>query len=305
MTATPSPADSELARAPLCAGPDPNPRKPRIKLPPLACDCHFHVFGPRSVYPYSPRRIYTPPDAPLASYLELLGVLGAERMVFVQPSVYGTDNRVMLNAMQEIGARCRGVAVVDDDVPDAELERLHAAGVRGVRINVVDVAEDKGVIPMAPLRRMAERIQPLGWHVEFLMHADEFPQLDRLFADFPVPIVLGHLGYMRTDKGVAHPGFQALLGLMRERRAWVKLTGPYRFAEAPEFAGSTEMVRALTKAVPDRLIWGTDHPHLSFADKVGSIGLYNLLGQWIPDEAVRRKVLADNPAKLFGFGKDE
>ena len=303
MTATPSSADPELARAPLCAGPDPNPRKPHVVLPPLACDCHAHIFGPRAVYPYSPKRIYTPPDAPLASYLKLLGVLGVERMVLVQPSVYGTDNRVMVNAMMELGARCRGVAVVEDEVSDDELARLHAAGVRGVRINVVDVAEDKGVIPMAPLRRMAERIQPLGWHVEFLMHADEFPRLDHLFADFPVPIVLGHLGYMRTDKGVAHPGFQALLSLMREQRAWVKLTGPYRIAvgEMP-YPDVTPYAHALIEAAPGQVIWGTDWPHPKHDKAMPNDGeMCDRLLDWVPDGALRRKVLVGNAARLYGF----
>lgn len=303
MTATPSPADPELAHAPLCAGPDPNPRQPRIVLPPLACDCHAHIFGPRAVYPYSPKRIYTPPDAPLASYLKLLGVLGVERMVLVQPSVYGTDNRVTLNAMKELGARCRGIAVVEDDVSDAELERLHAAGVRGIRINVVDVAEDKGVIPMAPLRRMAERIRPLGWHVEFLMHADEFPRLDQLFGDFPVPIVLGHLGYMRTDKGLANAGFQALLALMRDGRAWVKLTGPYRIAasEMP-YPDVTPYAHALIAAAPGQVIWGTDWPHPKHDKAMPNDGeMCDRLLEWVPDEAIRRRVLAENPARLYGF----
>lgn len=303
MAPAPSPSDLELERAPLCAGPDPHPRKPRIVLPPLACDCHAHIFGPRAVYPYSPKRIYTPPDAPLASYLELLGVLGVERMVLVQPSVYGTDNRVTLNAMKELGARCRGVAVVEDDVPDAELERLHAAGVRGVRVNVVDVAEDKGVIPMAPLKRMAERIRPLGWHVEFLMHADEFPRLDQLFGDFPVPIVLGHLGYMRTDKGLANAGFQALLALMREQRAWVKLTGPYRIAvsEMP-YPDVTPYAHALVAAAPGQVIWGTDWPHPKHDKAMPNDGeMCDRLLDWVPDEALRRRVLVENPARLYGF----
>src|SRR5205085_3527432 len=138
----------------------------------------------------SEHRIYTPPDAPLAAYLHMLNTLGVERAVLVQPSVYGTDNSVMLGAMAELGkSRCRGVAVVEDDVADSEVKRLHEAGVRGVRVNVVDVAEGKGVIPMAALTRLAERVKPYGWHVEFLMHADEFPDLDRQFADFPADIV--------------------------------------------------------------------------------------------------------------------
>jgi predicted TIM-barrel fold metal-dependent hydrolase len=303
MNTASSPSDQELARAPLCAGPDPNPRKPRVTLPPLAADCHAHIFGPRAVYPYSPKRIYTPPDAPLASYLSLLSVLGVERMVLVQPSVYGTDNRVMLNAMQELGARSRGVAVVEDDVSDAELERMHAAGARGVRINVVDVAEDKGVIAMAPLIRLAERIKPFGWHVEFLMHADEFPTLDQTFANFPVDIVLGHLGYMRTDKGVANPGFQALLRLMRDRRAWVKLTGPYRIAvsEMP-YPDVTPYAHALVAAAPGQVIWGTDWPHPKHDKAMPNDGeMCDRLLDWVPDADLRRRILVENPARLYGW----
>jgi 2-pyrone-4,6-dicarboxylate lactonase len=209
----------------------------------------------------------------------------------------------MLDAMATAGDRFRGVAVVDDAVPDAELEKMHVAGVRGVRINVVDVAEDKGVIPMASLRRLAERIKPLGWHVEFLMHADEFPDLDAQFADFPVDIVLGHLGYMRTDKGPGAPGFQALLRLMRAGRCWVKLTGPYRIsAGAMPYPDVTPFAHALTDAAPNRVIWGTDWPHVMVKSAMPNDGaLCDLLLDWVPDETIRRKVLVDNPAKLYDF----
>ena len=292
-----------MAEPPLCAGPDPAPRRPQVRLPPLACDCHAHIAGPKSVYPYSPRRIYTPPDALLPAYLGMLGTLGVERAVLIQPSVYGTDNRAMLDAMAKAGDRFRGVAVVDDAVTDAEFEKMHAAGVRGVRINVVDVAEGKGVIPMATLKRLAVRIKPLGWHVEFLMHADEFPDLDAQFADFPVDIVLGHLGYMRTDKGLGAPGFQALLRLMRTGRCWAKLTGPYRISvNAMPYSDVTPFAHALIDAAPERVIWGTDWPHVMVKSAMPNDGaLCDLLLDWVPDETIRRKVLVDNPAKLYDF----
>lgn len=300
-----SSAVPEMLEPPSCAGPDPAPRRPQIKLPPLACDCHAHIFGPKSAYPYSPKRIYTPPDALLPAYLHMLGTLGFERAVLIQPSAYGTDNRVMLKAMAEAGGRLRGVAVVEDAVSDAELETMHAAGVRGVRINVVDVAEARGVIPMAPLKRLAERIKPLGWHVEFLMHADEFPDLDAQFADFPVDIVLGHLGYMRTDKGLAAPGFQALLRLMRAGRCWVKLTGPMRIATTVmPYPDVTPYAHALLDAASERVIWGSDWPHVIIKGAMPNDGdLCDLLLDWVPDEAVRRRVLVDNPAQLYGFKK--
>lgn len=272
-------------------------------MPPHACDTHAHICGPIERYPYAERRIYTPPDAPLAAYRRMLQTLGVERAVLVQPSVYGTDNTVMLAAMAGLGERCRAVAVVDDNITDAELARLHEAGVRGVRVNVVDVAESKGVIPMAPLVRIAERIKRYGWHVEFLMHADEFPDLDRQFSDFPVDIVLGHLGYMRTDKGLTQPGFQALMRLAQRGKCWVKLTGPYRIStEALPHRDTIDYAHALVKAAPERIVWGTDWPHVMVKTPMPNDGdLADLLLDWVPDDKLRKQVLVDNPAKLYGF----
>jgi 2-pyrone-4,6-dicarboxylate lactonase len=294
---------AELQGAPLCAAAESSPRRPVLRLPRGACDSHAHVFGPWSRYPYARARVYTPPDAPPQTYQSLLATLGIDRAVLVQPSVYGTDNRAMLDAMAAMGARCRGVAVVAHGVTDAELSRLHAAGVRGIRINVVDVKENKGVIDMGPLAELAARVQPLGWHVEFLMHADEFPKLDDLFADFPVPIVLGHLGYMRTDKGLADAGFQAMLTLMRAGRCWVKLTGPYRItSQLLPYEGVTPYAHALLEAAPRQVVWGTDWPHVMVKSAMPNDGdLVDLLAAWVPDARLREQVLVDNPARLYGF----
>jgi len=296
---------AELAHAPLCAPADFQPRRPRLALPAGACDTHAHVFGPWSRYPYAKARIYTPPDALPAQYAGLLQTLGVSRAVLIQPSVYGTDNTAMLDAMKAFPLPVRGVAVVDDAVSDDELQRLHAAGVRGVRVNVVDVKENKGVIDMAPLTALARRIAPLGWHVEFLMHADEFPQLDRLFADFPVPIVLGHLGYMKTAKGLQDPGFQALLRLVRDQRAWVKLTGPYRITgEALPYADVTPFAHALLAAASGQVIWGTDWPHVMMKSAMPNDAEFvNMLETWVPDAGLREKVLVKNPERLYRFAE--
>jgi 2-pyrone-4,6-dicarboxylate lactonase len=293
----PSPA------APLCVPFDPKPRRPRISMPPHACDTHAHICGPIDTHPYSERRVYTPPDALLPAYRHMLQTLGVERAVLVQPSVYGTDNTVMLRAMMELGPeRCRGVAVVDEDISDAELERLHDAGVRGVRVNVVDVAEGKGVIPMSSLARLASRVKRYGWHMEFLMHADEFPDLDRQFADFPVDIVLGHLGYMKTAKGLDDSGFQAMLRLMRRGKCWVKLTGPYRISAQPlPHADTFPYAKALLDAAPERLVWGTDWPHVMVKTPMpNDADLADLLLEWVPED-LRKQVLVTNPTKLYGF----
>ncbi|MGH8662567.1 MAG: amidohydrolase family protein [Burkholderiales bacterium] len=292
-------------KAAECAGPDRNPRKPKLDFPPRACDTHAHIMGPKARYAYAPARIYTPPDCLLPDYLRMLATLGVERAVLVQPSVYGTDNTVMLEAMKAAGSRFRGVAVVAETVPDAELKRLDAAGVRGVRVNIVDVKDRKpGTLPMDALKRLARRVAPLGWHMEFLMHADEFPDLDRAFAGFPVDIVLGHLGYMKTDKGIGNAGFQALLRLMKAGRAWVKLTGPFRITTAGvlPYADVVPYARALIEANPERVIWGTDWPHVIIKTPMPNDGdLADLLSDWIPDPKLREQVLARNPARLYGF----
>jgi predicted TIM-barrel fold metal-dependent hydrolase len=269
-----------------------------------SCDTHAHIMGPKARYDYSPARIYTPPDCLLADYLHMLDTLGVERGVLVQPSVYGTDNTVMLEAMKTAGGRLRGVAVVADDISDEELKQLGAAGVRGVRVNIVDVKDRKpGTLPMASLTKLARRMAPLGWHMEFLMHADEFPDLDRSLADFPVEIVLGHLGYLNIGKTPDDPGFQALLRLMKTGKAWVKLTGPYRITTVPlPYPDTVPFAKALLEANPERVIWGTDWPHVMLKGAMPNDGsLADVLFDWIPDAGLRQQVLVRNPAKLYGF----
>ena len=233
----------------------------------------------------------------------MLDMMDVTRAVLIQPSVYGTDNSAMLAAMKADPQRLRGVAVVDASISDAELKTMNAAGVRGVRVNIVDVKDRKaGSLPMDMLRALATRIAPLNWHVEFLMHADEFPDLDRTFADFPVPIVLGHLGYMKTSLGLDAPGFQALLRLMQAGKAWVKLTGPYRISGGPmPHADTVPFAHALLKANAERVIWGTDWPHVMHNGAMpNDADITDLLLQWVPDTE-RERVLVSNPARLYGF----
>ena len=296
----------ELEQAPDCAGPDPHPKKPAFELPRGACDCHAHVFGPIERYPYFARRIYTPPDAPPSAYWRMLGTLGVERAVLVQPSVYGTDNRAMLDAMACEKTRMRAVAVVEETITDSELARMHEIGVRGIRFNIVDVKpEEKGKLPIEVVRRMAERIKAFGWHIQFLMHVDEFPDLDRTFAGFPVDIVIDHYGYMATSKGVAHPGFQALLRLMKAGHCWVKFTGAYRISgeSALPYSDVTPYARALVAAAPERVVWGTDWPHPQWPKRMmNDAEEVELLYRYVDyDRALLQKILVDNPARLHGF----
>jgi 2-pyrone-4,6-dicarboxylate lactonase len=277
---------------------------PEFKAPPLACDSHFHVFGPAGRYPYGADLRYTPPLAPLGDYLAIARRLGIERYVFVQPSAYGRDNACMLDAMREVGAKCRGIVDIDENAPDAELERLNAAGVRGVRVNVNPVKPpDPGysTTMLARIRRLDARCAELGWMLDFLtpgwLTRELLPTLSRLESRSTV----AHLGLFPAQDGVGQPGFREFLELLQQGRCWVKLTGVYRMSVAPGFADVAPLARALIGAAPDRVLWGSDYPHLSFADRVGSVALFNLLGRWAPDEATRRRILADNPHELFGF----
>ncbi len=290
---------------PVCAPPDPATRHPQVSLPRGACDCHAHVCGAPGQYPLYEKRVYTPAAAALPAYVTMLSTLGVERAVLVQPSFYSTDNSAMLDAIDAAGPRFRGVAVVPGDVTDAELERLHRRGVRGVRVNIVDTLEGKGVLPREALMRLAHRVRPLGWHMEFLMHVDEFPHLDRDLEDFPVDMVFGHLGYVRADRGVTVPGFQALLRLLRSDKAWVKLTGPYRISTGPlPHADTDAYARALLDAAPHRVVWGSDWPHVMAKWHMAmpnDADFIDLLVRWVPDAALREQVLVKNPERLYQF----
>ena len=287
-----------------------NEPPPAFRAPPNSCDAHFHVFGPAERYPHggvNEKLRYAPPLAPLSDYLELAKALGLERFVFVQPSAYGRDNACMLDAMREVGvARCRGIVDVHEDAPDALLAEMHKLGVRGVRINVSPVKPREAGFSetMKPrIARLDARCAEIGWMLDFLNPGWLTEELLPVFARMRCRVSLAHMGMFRAERGADQPGFRKLLELLRhgDGRAYVKLTGAYRMATGPDFADAAPMARALIAAAPDRLIWGSDYPHLSFADQVGSVQLFNLLADWAPDEATRRKILVDNPAALFGF----
>lgn len=286
-----------------------NEHAPRFRAPPLACDAHFHVFGPierYSVGGVNETLRYAPPLAPLPDYLALAQTMGFERFVFVQPSAYGRDNACMLDAMGEVAtARCRGIVDVDENAPDALLAQLNARGVRGVRINVSPVK------PQAPgfaqtmrprIERLDARCHELGWHLDFLGPGWLTEELMPILAQMRCAYSLAHMGMFLAKAGPQQPGFRKLLDILRhgDGRAWVKLTGTYRMATAPDYADAAPMAGALIEAAPDRLIRGSDYPHLSFADQVGSVQLFNLLADWA-DEETRRKISVENPAALYGF----
>ncbi|MEM7504205.1 MAG: amidohydrolase family protein [Pseudomonadota bacterium] len=291
-------------RYPLCQGPDPNPLPVVFDLPGGAVDCHAHIFGPVERYPLSPARGYTPPEASLDSYLALHKALGGvERAVLTQPSVYGTDNDCMMDAVGAAGKNFRAIVAVGPDITDRELEDLHARGARGVRVNLAD----KGGNPFADVRSVqtfTERLKAIGWHLEVLIRVHEFDGLFDAMSKMAVPVSFGHLGYMRTDHGVAQAGFQDLLALLKEGRCWVKLTGTYRIATTPgpPYADIRPQAEALIRANEDQLVWGTDWPHPTFSGLMPNDGpLFDQLALWASDSALRKKILVSNPESLYGF----
>jgi len=282
----------------LCLAPFDTVEPATFSVPAGACDTHAHVVCAAPGYPMAPDRSYTPPPAPEEKYLAMLDAMGMSRGVLVQISVYGTDNRYMLDVLSRHPQRLRGVAVVSADIEEAELLRLHAAGVRGVRLNVLF----GGGIGFDSMEKLAARIAPLGWHMQFLMDIRQLPELMPRMSKLPCPVVIDHMGHMPVASGVEHPGFQALLHMVREQGWWSKLSGPYRISERPDdYADVTPWARALVAAAPERMLWGSDWPHVAIPRMVDSGRMRNLLSEWVPDPALRRRILVDNPARLYDF----
>ncbi|PSJ43726.1 GntR family transcriptional regulator [Zobellella endophytica] len=288
---------------PFCAAADPFPQPAGARPPQGSCDTHAHVFGPAERYPYTANRSYTPPDAPPGAYLHLHRTLGIERGVLVQPSVYGTDNRLMvdtLHYLQQQGLQYKGVAVVDADISERELDQLARAGVCGVRMNLLF----KGGIAWRDVESLARRLAERSWHLQFLIDVSEFEQLEARIRSLPTPVVIDHMGHMNVANGLHHPGFQALLRLVEDARAWVKLSGSYRITNQPlpPYTDVLPFAQALVGANPQQMLWGSDWPHPHFGRPMPGDGpLLSLLADWVPDEALRRRILVDNPARLYGF----
>ena len=286
-------------------------RAPEVKGPPLSCDCHLHVFGDPVRYPYSAERRNSPPAVPLAEYLagyqDFAKRCGIERMVFTQPSTYGRDNACMLDAIRMAGGNARGIVDIDEHAADAELARLNSAGVVGIRINLgpPNRPRETGLMEksLARIQRLDARCAEIGWQLDILSPSWLIVDMLDIYRKFKSNFTLAHFGMFLARDGAQQPGLLKMLDFLRhgEGRCWIKLTAPYRMATAPGYADSTIIAQALIAAAPDRIIWGSDYPYLSHADKVNSIDLFNLVAQWMPDAATRQKILVDNPAKLFGF----
>jgi 2-pyrone-4,6-dicarboxylate lactonase len=278
---------------PFCAGPDPDPRPPRFDMPANACDTHFHIFPADSDHMLTPNRSYTPPVASLKTYHALAKQLGTTRGVLIQPSVYAEDNTALVAATSAAPDTLRGVVTVTSAITDHELEAFHAAGVRGIRVNIVD----SGGMPFRDLAEAWEftaRIAGLGWHIELLAHVEQIEDMDAALACSKVPVIFGHLGYTKTSFGVDDPGYQRFLGCLAEGRCWVKLTGSYRISgkEATPYDDVTPMAEALLATNSDRIVWGSDWPHPRHTGVMPNDGaLLDQLADWGADAGTRHKIL--------------
>jgi predicted TIM-barrel fold metal-dependent hydrolase len=272
---------------------------PKLKAPPNACDCHMHVYSSR--FPAAPNAELRPPDASADAHRLLQKRLGTTRTIVVNPSTYGTDNSCTLDAIAQFGAGARGVAVVDTSVTDAELKRLNDLGVRGIRFNLVQ----SGATTIDMVEPLSKRVNDLGWHVQIHMLADAIVENADIFQRLPSPIVFDHMGHIPQPAGVDHPAFALVLKLLDHGRAWVKLSGAYMETRTgpPAYADVSKVAQAYVKAAPERLVWASDWPHpTEKADsKPDDAVLFDLLTDWAPDEAIRNRILVDNPVALYGF----
>jgi predicted TIM-barrel fold metal-dependent hydrolase len=283
----------------MCAPPQRHVRKPALALPANAADCHAHVFGPVDRYPYAANRLYTPPPVLLEDYLAMHRAVGFERGVLVQTGLYGNDNRFIVDAIAAHPRKLRGIALIGESISDAELAHLAASGIRGFRVN----RTAKTGLSIEVGRRLAERVRHLGWHVQFLLDVEDHPDLDELLGSFATEVVIDHMGRPDPRGGLNAPGFQALIRLLRSGRGWAKLSAPYRTSrQEPPYADMTQFAHALVAAAPDRLVWGSDWPHVLLDSTMPNDGdLVDQIAVWVGDADVRRRILVDNAERLYGF----
>ncbi|MFO1361869.1 MAG: amidohydrolase family protein [Burkholderiales bacterium] len=287
---------AKVARPPVA-----RPSKPAFVPPPGACDAHCHVFGPPERFPYAEGRPYTPSEpAPKERLTRLHAHLGFARAVIVQATPHGTDNSAMLDAIASSAGAYRGVALVAQDVTDRGLEALHAGGVRAARFNFVQHLG--GAPDPAYFERTVARVKTLGWHVELHFDAQDIGSYADLLGRMPVPYVIDHMGRVKSEGGLDQPALRNLLTLLRDERCHVKLSGAERVSSLGRrpFDDALPIARAIVAAAPDRVLWGTDWPHPNVPHDMPDDGeLVDLFARIVDDPALQRKVLVDNPTRLY------
>ncbi|MGY4569122.1 amidohydrolase family protein [Bradyrhizobium sp. USDA 3256] len=284
-------------------------------VPAGACDCHTHIHGDPEKFPFFAGRVYTPEPASPEQMSALHKALHVERVVIVTPSVYGPDNSSTLFGITARGPTARGVAVIDDKTSESDLDAMNKAGFRGIRLNLATGGVNDPNVGRQRFSAAIERMKARGWHVQLFTSLAMISAIKDLVATAPVPVVFDHFGGAEAALGTGQPGFADLLALVKSGKAYVKISGAYRASKlAPDYADATPLAQALIAANAERIVWGTDWPH---PDSVTPQGrkvtdvtplfqiddgrLLNQLPVWAPDAAVRKAILVDNPARLYGF----
>jgi D-galactarolactone isomerase len=271
--------------------------KPKLKAPPGACDCHIHIYEDR--YPLAPTATFKPPHAPVAEYREVQKALGLERVIVVQPTAYGFDNSCTLDAMKALGPGARGVSIIPSSVSALEIQQQHEKGIRGVRYFMLP----GGVLGWDTLDAMAAKIKPFGWYINLQLDGRELPKHVDQLKRLPVPLMIDHTGKFLEPVGVGHAAFKALLGLLDNGRTYCKIAAPYETSRTgkPGYQDVGALARALIKANPERIVWASNWPHPNQDPRPSSAAMLDLLLEWADSDATRKKILVDNPARLFGF----
>src|SRR5689334_3399503 len=286
-----------------------------FEVPPGACDCHTHIHGDPDKFPWFSGRIYTPELASPEEMAALHKALHIQRVVIVTPSVYGTDNSATLFGMRARGATARGVAVIDDKTSESDLDAMGQAGIRGIRVNLATGGTNDPSIGRKRLEAAIDRVRGRGWHVQVYTILPLLSSIKDVLASSPVPVVFDHFGGVDSALGLGQPGWADLVEAVRGGKAYVKISGAYRLSkQAPDYPDAVPFAQALIAANADRIIWGTDWPHPDSVTPAGKKPtdvtplfqiddgrLLNQLPVWAPDAGIRKKILVDNPAKLYGF----
>jgi len=280
-----------------------------------ACDCHTHIFGDPSKFPLFAGRVYTPETASPEEMSTLHRALHIQRVVIVTPSVYGTDNSASMFGIKARGATARGVAVIDEKTPDSALDAMNKAGFRGIRINLATGPQSGASLGRRRLQASIDRVKSRNWHIQMYASLAVLAGIKDLVQASPVPVVFDHFGGAETAKGLEQPGFADLVELVRSGKAYVKISGAYRAStHAPDYSDVAPFAKTLIAANPDRILWGTDWPHPNSTTPEGHSPtevtplfqiddgrLLNQLAVWAPDAGIRKKILVENPARLYGF----
>jgi predicted TIM-barrel fold metal-dependent hydrolase len=289
-------------QAPACLPHNPNPSPPHLSLPPLSCDSHFHVFGPRRVFPFSPQRTFTPQDAPKEELFALHRMLGIERGVFVQSAAHGSDHSVVLDLLAAGQGRYRAVGLITPSITRQDLMRLHGAGVCGARFHFF--SHLGAPMPRGDIDAVIGLIAPLGWHVA--VHVGEQGILEQydFIASIDAPVVIDHIGRINVGEGLHGQAFSALRRLLDRGNVWVKLCGTDRITKQPyPYDDAVPFARDLAAHAPERVVWGTDWPHPNHTAVPDDGKLVDLIAAIAPDERARHLMLVENPVRLFGFGR--